>query len=67
VLAAKLKGTAAAKEVQLMLQYDPQPPFRAGTPRQAGTRVTARIIKRRRVFQAGRASIVARAAARLAP
>jgi cyclohexyl-isocyanide hydratase len=64
-LAAKFKGAAAAKEIQLMMQYDPQPPFRAGTPAQAGKRITARIVSRRKAFQAARKSIVAQAAARL--
>ncbi len=64
-LAAKFKGAFVAKEIQLMMQYDPQPPFRAGTPAQAGKRITARIVSRRKAFQAARKSIVAQAAARL--
>ena len=66
-LAAKIAGVTVAKEIQLMMQYDPQPPFRAGTPAQAGKRLTARIANKRRSFQAKRASIVAQAAARLRP
>jgi cyclohexyl-isocyanide hydratase len=64
-LVSKLKGVAAAKEIQLYIQYDPQPPFRAGTPAQAGKRLTAGIVAKRKAFQADRAAIVARAAARL--
>jgi cyclohexyl-isocyanide hydratase len=64
-LAAKLRGAAVAREIQLMMQYDPQPPFRAGTPAQAGRRITARITRKRRAFQAARAAIIAQAAARL--
>jgi cyclohexyl-isocyanide hydratase len=64
-LAALVAGKAEAKRIQLMIQYDPRPPFRFGTPRQAGKAVTRAIIRRQRVFQAQRAGLVARAAARL--
>jgi cyclohexyl-isocyanide hydratase len=64
-LASKLKGVAAAKEIQLHLQYDPQPPFRAGTPAQAGKRITEKIVRKRSAFHAERSSIVFRAATRM--
>jgi cyclohexyl-isocyanide hydratase len=64
-LAALVAGKAEARKIQLMIQYDPQPPFRFGTPRQAGKAVTAAIIRKQRTFQARRAVLVARAAARL--
>jgi transcriptional regulator GlxA family with amidase domain len=35
-LAARLKGDAYAKTAQLVAEYAPQPPFRAGTPSEAG-------------------------------
>ena len=65
-LAAKIAGVAVAKKIQLMIQYDPQPPFRAGTPAQAGKKLTAQIIHRTRFPMAVRAAIVAKAAGRLA-
>lgn len=34
-LAAKLRGQAVAEGIQLYMQYDPQPPFQAGTPESA--------------------------------
>lgn len=34
-LAAELRGREAAEKVQLMLEYDPAPPFDAGSPRTA--------------------------------
>jgi cyclohexyl-isocyanide hydratase len=34
-LAAKLKDEKYAKAVQLMMEYDPRPPFRSGSPRTA--------------------------------
>ncbi len=64
-LAALLAGRAEAKRIQLMIQYDPQPPFRSGTPRQAGRAVTSAIVRRQKAFQDERAALVARAAARL--
>jgi cyclohexyl-isocyanide hydratase len=64
-LAGKLAGPAAAKEIQLMMQYDPQPPFRSGTPRQAGPRLAAAVRRQRAKFQGERALLVARAAARI--
>jgi cyclohexyl-isocyanide hydratase len=36
VLLAKLRGDDAAKLTQLAMEYDPQPPFDAGTPKTAG-------------------------------
>lgn len=35
-LAALLRGEEAAKRVQLIIEYAPQPPFRAGTPDEVG-------------------------------
>ena len=42
VLAA-LRGEEAAKTTQLMLEYDPAPPFDAGSPDRAGPEITAKI------------------------
>ena len=39
-LLAELRGETVAKMTQLMLEYDPQPPFNAGTPASAGPDVT---------------------------
>lgn len=41
VLLAKLCGEDAAKRVQLMMEYDPQPPFQSGHPRTAEPQITA--------------------------
>ncbi|EPQ27351.1 uncharacterized protein PFL1_05272 [Pseudozyma flocculosa PF-1] len=40
-LLAVLKGEACAKATQLILEYDPQPPFNAGSPQGAGKEITA--------------------------
>lgn len=41
VLLAKLRGEFAAKVTQLAMEYDPEPPFTAGSPEGAGPEVTA--------------------------
>lgn len=46
-LAAKLRGEEAAKRVQLILEYSPEPPFRNGTPAEAGPARVAEMRKDR--------------------
>ncbi len=46
-LTALLRGEAHAKAVQLSLEYDPQPPFDAGSPERAGPELVA--VYRRRM------------------
>lgn len=41
VLLARLRGERVAKLTQLAMEYDPAPPFAAGTPEQAGPELTA--------------------------
>ncbi len=41
-LAAELAGEDAARMIQLALEYDPQPPFDAGSPQGAGAELVAR-------------------------
>ncbi|UAJ10618.1 DJ-1/PfpI family protein [Polymorphobacter megasporae] len=38
-LLAELRGERVAKTTQLVIEYDPQPPFRAGNPRSAGPEI----------------------------
>jgi cyclohexyl-isocyanide hydratase len=40
VLAARMRSPEYAEMLQLINEYDPQPPFRAGTPAQAGPEMT---------------------------
>ena len=40
-LAAEIAGEEAAKRIQLFLEYDPAPPFDAGTPAKAGPAIEA--------------------------
>ena len=43
---AELRGEAVAKVTQLMLEYDPEPPFDAGSPARAGADVTGLVTAR---------------------
>jgi cyclohexyl-isocyanide hydratase len=45
-LAAELAGDEVAKSIQLVLEYDPQPPFDCGTPEKAGPERVKRIRER---------------------
>lgn len=40
-LAARIAGDDWAKVIQLRIEYDPQPPFDAGSPQKAGPRIMA--------------------------
>jgi cyclohexyl-isocyanide hydratase len=41
VILAKLRGEDAAKLTQLAMEYDPEPPFQAGSPKTAGPAIVA--------------------------
>jgi cyclohexyl-isocyanide hydratase len=64
-LAAELRGEKVAREIQLLMEYDPAPPFTAGSPRTAGTELVQSLSAARRGIQEERRRIVERAAARL--
>lgn len=62
-LAAAIGGEEAARRVQLMIEYAPEPPFRNGTPAQAGpARVAA--MRERRTWMDEQARLAATAAGR---
>lgn len=42
-LAAMIAGDGAAREIQLQLEYDPQPPFHSGSPDQADDEIVAAV------------------------
>jgi cyclohexyl-isocyanide hydratase len=46
-VAARLRDEPYAKMLQLMLEYDPHPPFAAGNPAGAGTELTEHVRERR--------------------
>lgn len=58
-IVGELIDETAAKLVQLSIEYDPQPPFDAGSPDRAGERVTADLLVRMRPMLEARAAAVA--------
>jgi cyclohexyl-isocyanide hydratase len=64
-VAAEIAGRAAAEAIQLGIEYDPSPPFRAGSPEQAPAAVLAAVLARAEPRQRDRAARIARAAAAL--
>ena len=65
-VAAELAGDEVAKSIQLVLEYDPQPPFDSGSPEKAGVERVKRIHKRLTPLLESRRKANAEAAARLA-
>ena len=64
-VAAELAGKEVAKSIQLVLEYDPQPPFDAGSPEKAGPERVKRIYERMAPLLDSRRKANAEAAARL--
>jgi cyclohexyl-isocyanide hydratase len=56
---------ATAEAIQLRLEYNPAPPFNAGSPDTAPPELLARIKERNAPMQARRGEMIGRAAARL--
>lgn len=65
-LAAKIFGEEVAKGIQLGMEYDPDPPFDAGSPERAGPALVAKARAQGAKRQAERERAVAAAAKRLA-
>lgn len=64
-LAARLVGEERAKALQLNIEYDPDPPFQAGTPEGAGEAVVGRLRQVYRPFLDRVDQVVPRAASRM--
>jgi cyclohexyl-isocyanide hydratase len=64
-VAAEIAGQRAAEAIQLAIEYDPDPPFAAGSPAGAGPDVQAAVLAAAAPRQRERAAGVARAAAAL--
>jgi cyclohexyl-isocyanide hydratase len=64
-VAAEAFGDDLAKSIQLGIEYDPHPPFDAGSPERAGAAIVERARSSAARRQAERQAIVTRAAARL--
>jgi cyclohexyl-isocyanide hydratase len=58
---AEVAGRDVAEAIQLAIEYDPHPPFHAGTPRQASPAVVERALAQAKERQRYRAEQVARA------
>src|SRR5579871_869704 len=61
-VAAAVAGRAAAEAIQLAIEYDPQPPFAAGSPEKTDPAVVARVREQAATRQRDRAERVTRAA-----
>ncbi len=64
-VAGELLGADAAKSIQLGIEYNPQPPFDAGSPESAGAEVEATARDAVKARQADRLAAVEEAASRL--
>ncbi len=53
-LAARIAGEKVAQAIQLGIEYDPQPPFNAGSPAKAPTEVVERLRARSRFIMEGK-------------
>lgn len=62
---AGLYGEAVAQEIQLQLEYDPEPPFNSGSPRSASTELVQTVRLKQTEFIEKRRQATLRAAARL--
>ena len=65
VVAAEVFGEETAKAIQLNIEYDPHPPFDAGTPERAGEALARKLQAASATRQAERRAAVDKAAARL--
>lgn len=65
MVVAELAGDDAARKVQLQIEYDPEPPFRAGSPRSAPAGLVAAAREEMAPFIARRLAATERAAERL--
>jgi len=64
-VAAELAGEEVAKSIQLVLEYDPQPPFDSGSPEKAGAERVKRIRERLAPLLESRRKANVEAAARM--
>ena len=64
-MVAELRGEAAARAIQLAIEYDPAPPFDSGHPRSADPKLVAAVLQRGAARQSARRAQVEKAAAAL--
>ena len=58
-LAGRVAGDETAQAIQLMIEYDPQPPYDAGSPDRAPAAIVSRLRARSRFLMTGRARLAA--------
>lgn len=63
---AELRGEATAREVQLMMEYDPDPPFDSGSPKTADRALVEEVRTARKTIQERRREVISRVRAKLA-
>lgn len=64
-VAAEIAGKDAAEEIQLMMEYDPDPPFDSGSPERAERALVEEVRAKRGAVHEKRTEAVERARARL--
>ena len=57
-VASKLFSDDIAEEVQLMMEYNPAPPFNAGSPKLADEKIVERVVHSRKAIQQQRAELI---------
>jgi len=57
-VASKLFNESVAKEIQLMMEYNPAPPFNAGSPKIADKEIVSRVVNSRKEIQHQRADLI---------
>jgi cyclohexyl-isocyanide hydratase len=65
VIAATLFGEQTAREIQLMIEYDPAPPFHGGSPKNADVALVEKVSNSRHDLRKNRQKQVERVATRL--
>ena len=64
-MAAELRGESTAREIQLMMEYDPEPPFDSGSPKVAERALVDEVRAARKEVQERRMEVVKRVRNRL--
>lgn len=64
-IVARLRGDEAARRIQLIIEYDPHPPFDAGSPEKAGPEITNSFLRVRKAVMDDAKAAAVRAAERL--
>jgi len=66
-MAATLRDARTAQEIQLLMEYDPQPPFHSGSPATADLALVQQVRTMRQHIQSIRRAIAQRFAQRICP